>query len=107
HDAPDSPESKLIGGPIQQYPERVAIANPISYIRAGAPPFLIVHGVMDNVVPVSQAELLHQALSRVGASAMLRIVGNAGHDFNQIHDEGLLEAFFDKTLRGMPVTFGY
>jgi acetyl esterase/lipase len=107
HDAPDSPESKLIGGPIQQHPERVAMTNPISYVRTGAPPFLIVHGSMDTVVPMSQAEMLHQALSRVGVSATLRIVGNAGHDFNQIHDEKLLEAFFDKTLRGAPATFGY
>ena len=107
HDAPDSPESKLIGGPIQQHPQRVALANPIIYVRAGAPPFLIVHGIMDTVVPMSQAELLHQVLSRVGASATLRIVGNAWHDFSQIHDEALLLAFFDKHLRGMQTTFAY
>jgi acetyl esterase/lipase len=107
HDAPDSPESKLIGGPIQQHPEKVALVNPISYIRVGAPPFLIVHGMLDTTVSMNQAEMLHQALSRAGANATLRIVANAGHDFNQIHDEALLEAFFDKTLRGMQTTFAH
>jgi acetyl esterase/lipase len=107
HDAPDSPEAKLVGGPVQQHPEKVALANPISYVRRGAPPFLIVHGMMDPIVPMTQAEMLHQALSRAGANATLRIVGNAGHDFTQIHDQALLEAFFDKMLRGMQTRFGY
>lgn len=30
HDAPDSPESKLVGGPIQAHKDRVAKANPIT-----------------------------------------------------------------------------
>jgi acetyl esterase/lipase len=107
HDSPDSPESKLIGGPIQQHPEKVALVNPISYVRVGTPPFFIAHGMLDTTVAVNQAEMLHQALNRAGANATLRIVGSAGHDFNQIHDETLLESFFDKTLRGMPTTFGF
>ena len=38
HDEPGSPESKWIGGPIQELPEVTARANPITYITgAGAP----------------------------------------------------------------------
>ena len=44
HDAPDSPESQLIGAPIREHPDLVARANPISYIGPDTPPFLIVHG---------------------------------------------------------------
>ena len=32
HDAPNSPESKLVGGPIQENKEKAAKANPINYI---------------------------------------------------------------------------
>jgi dipeptidyl aminopeptidase/acylaminoacyl peptidase len=40
HNAPNSPEPHLIGGPIQEYPDRVARANPITYVSKGDPPFL-------------------------------------------------------------------
>ena len=35
HDAPDSPESQLVGGPIQEHQDRVARANPITYVSKG------------------------------------------------------------------------
>lgn len=46
HDGPDSPESKYIGGPIQEIPDKVARANPVTYISAEekAPPFFLAHG---------------------------------------------------------------
>ena len=55
HDAPDSPESQLVGGPIQQNRDKVARANPITYLRSDAPPFLIVHGELDPLVPHHQS----------------------------------------------------
>ena len=47
HAAPDSPESRLLGGPIAQNVEKAARANPIGYITKEAPPFLIMHGDKD------------------------------------------------------------
>lgn len=46
HDAADSPESKFIGGTIQEVPDKVARANPITYVSAGEkpPPFFLAHG---------------------------------------------------------------
>lgn len=46
HDPPDSPESKYIGGTIQEIPEKVARANPLTYVQAGErpPPFFLAHG---------------------------------------------------------------
>lgn len=46
HDAADSPESKYIGATIQEAPEKVARANPITYLSDGAkpPPFFLAHG---------------------------------------------------------------
>lgn len=46
HDHPESPESKYIGGPIQELPDKVARANPVTYVSAGekAPPFFLAHG---------------------------------------------------------------
>jgi acetyl esterase/lipase len=68
HDAPDSPESKLVGGPIQDNPDKVRRVNPITYVNKNAPPFLIVHGALDRLVPFNQSQLLVAALEAAGTS---------------------------------------
>ena len=110
HDAPDSPESRLIGGPIQEHPDRVARANPITYItRARAlPPFLIVHGDQAPLVPFNQSELLVEALRRAGADVRFHRVVGGGHGdsaFETDEVRGLVEEFFAMSLaHGMTAT---
>lgn len=79
HDAPDSPESLLIGGPVQENREKAAKANPITYVDASDPPFLIVHGDKDPVVPLGQSQLLFDALKLAGVSVRLHVIEGAGH----------------------------
>ena len=57
----------------------LAWINPVSYIHAGAPPFLLIHGDRDNVVPVSQSENFYQLLTADGVIAQLQVVENADH----------------------------
>jgi acetyl esterase/lipase len=56
-----------------------AAASPITYVRAGAPPFLLLHGTADKLVPVRQAELFHDALRGAGASVTLMEMPGVGH----------------------------
>jgi len=79
HDAPDSPESQLVGGPIQENQDKVARANPITYVTSAAPPFLIVHGDQDPLVPYGQSLLLVEALRKAGAEVIFYTVAGAGH----------------------------
>jgi acetyl esterase/lipase len=79
HNAPDSPESKLVGGPIQDNPDKVRRVNPITYVDKNAPPFLIVHGTLDRLVPFNQSELLVAALKAAGASVKFHPVEGGGH----------------------------
>ncbi|HET6568103.1 MAG TPA: alpha/beta hydrolase, partial [Rhodothermales bacterium] len=79
HDAPDSPESQLIGGPIQEHPDLVADANPAAYATADDPPFVIVHGLDDPLVPHHQSLLLFDALLGVGNNAALLTLLGQGH----------------------------
>jgi acetyl esterase/lipase len=81
HDSPSSPESRLVGAPIQSVPERVREASPITYVGVGAPPFLIVHGTADDMVPVRQSVRLFDALAGVGADVELRLLDGVGHMF--------------------------
>ena len=54
HDGPNSPESKLVGGPIQKNKEMAAKANPINYIDKDDAPVLMLHGDADPLVPLGQ-----------------------------------------------------
>ena len=54
-------------------------ASPISYVRPGAPPVLIVHGTADTIVPLSQALKLAAALHRAGDTVDEAPMPGAGH----------------------------
>jgi acetyl esterase/lipase len=100
HDAADSPESKLIGGPIQEYKDKVQRANPITYVTKDDPPFLIVHGDKDPLVPHNQSEILCDALKKTGVEAALYTVQGGGHGgFKDPQIDVLVAEFFGKHLR--------
>ena len=79
HDTADSPESRLVGGPIQENKDKVAKANPITYVSKDDPPFLIVHGDADPVVTHHQSELLEAALKQAGVPVTFYTVKGGGH----------------------------
>ncbi|WP_433830432.1 alpha/beta fold hydrolase [Actinoplanes sp. CA-015351] len=79
HDDPESPESRLIGGPVQELPKEAAAASPVTYVTESAPPILLVHGDEDRIVPVGQSIELQQRLAEAGTQVELRIVAGADH----------------------------
>ncbi|MEH7545874.1 MULTISPECIES: alpha/beta hydrolase [Bacillaceae] len=104
HTDPNSPESKLLGAPIQTVPHLVREANPITYIDENVPPFLILHGLSDTAVPVHQSELLYQSLIEHGNEAILCLIEGMGHAFFNRNDldEQPLEVTFRKAEAGEP-----
>jgi dipeptidyl aminopeptidase/acylaminoacyl peptidase len=104
HDAPNSPESRFIGAPIQQQPEKTQRANPIRYVTPDDPPMLLMHGEKDQTVPYNQSELLHAALEKAGVETTLYMVHSADHGFRDMlgdTPESLTKRvveFFDRTL---------
>ncbi len=86
HSDIDSPESQLLGAPIHLVPDRVRKANPITYIKGGEPPFLIMHGTNDTAVPAHQSELLYQALLEKGNDATICLIDGFGHAFFNNND---------------------
>lgn len=87
HDADNSPESTLIGGPIQDNPDKCALANPITYIDANDPPFLILHGDADPLVPYCQSDLLFKALQNANVPSQYILVPEAQHGPGLFEDE--------------------
>jgi acetyl esterase/lipase len=103
HDPADSPESELIGGPIQEHKDKAARANPITYVTRADPPFLICHGDLDPLVPHHQSELLAAALQKAGVPATFYTVRGAGHGgFKDPKVPELTREFLAKHLQPVP-----
>jgi acetyl esterase/lipase len=76
--AEEPPEILLAGGDAAT---RDAAA-PLRQVHRGAPPFLLVHGTADRVVPFSQSEALRDALTAAGVPVRLVPVDGADHIFD-------------------------
>lgn len=93
--------ASLLGAPIRDAPEKAASASPVSYVTAGDPPFLILHGTADSVVPFSQSEVLHTALRNADAPSTLITVEGGRHGWGPgTGTDELSLGFFDHHLRG-------
>lgn len=56
-------------------------ASPITHVTPDDPPFLLIHGDRDDVVPYEQSQLMYDRLIQMNVPAQLVIVRNAGHSF--------------------------
>ena len=59
--------------------EAYRAASPIDIVRPGIPPFLLVHGSIDNLVPVEQARAVSARLAEVGAEVTYVELPGAPH----------------------------
>lgn len=62
----DSPEAALIGGTPSEHMDVLALLNPMTFIDAKDPKFLVIHGDADQVVPFCQSVFFKDALSAKG-----------------------------------------
>ena len=101
--SPLMPPSLLMGCAIQQCKEKTATANPITYVTPDDPPFLIMHGLLDCLVPFGQSVLLHQALEAKGVDSTLLLLPRGEHGgsaFDQQEYKQAISDFLDEHLRG-------
>ena len=100
---PDSPVYQLFGGPASKKSELAERASPIEYVSADDPPFLILHGMNDRVVPLDQSERLHAALQKAGVASTLKTLPDTGHGgggaFNKPEVRKTVAEFFDAQLK--------
>jgi acetyl esterase/lipase len=102
HESADSPESRLMGGPVQEKSALAKTANPITYIDKNDPPFLIMHGDNDQLVPLGQSIILAKALLDAGVEVTMKTIHGAGHEGPEFHgaaNQRLVEDFFALHLK--------
>jgi dipeptidyl aminopeptidase/acylaminoacyl peptidase len=101
HDAPNSPESRLLGGPVQEERDLAKTANPLTYIDKDDPPFLIEHGDADQLVPHEQSVILAKALKDAGVEVTMKTLPGARHEdpqFRSPENQRVMEEFFSEKL---------
>jgi dipeptidyl aminopeptidase/acylaminoacyl peptidase len=63
-------------------PNRLDLArrlSPLTYVRAGLPPILSIHGDADPTVPYQEAVRLHAALAKAGTRNQLLTIPGGKH----------------------------
>lgn len=102
---PGDPYSDLIGTRLDDQPKSDAV-SPVHYVSEDNPPFLILHGTHDALVPYAQSEELAAALKEQGVEVWLQTLPGAGHGGGAFRKPALVQLiqdFFDKHLKGADV----
>jgi len=66
-------------GSMKDAPEIARSVSPLTYVRAGLPPVISIHGDKDDVVPYSQSVRLHKALTDAKVVNELITIPGGGH----------------------------
>jgi acetyl esterase/lipase len=85
----------------------LVLGSPVTWVSADDPPFLILHGDSDSLVPLRQSQELFERLVAAGVPAELVVVTNGGHGFGGVDLQPSRAAlvqrvveFFDQYLKG-------
>lgn len=98
-------EAMYLGGSILELPKLTADANPANHISGHIPPFLLIHGTADAVVPYLQSVSFQQAINRAACDetrATLISIEGGDHDSPALELDGLWArklAFFSQHLK--------
>jgi len=105
HMGPGAPESRLIGCPVKDNPEKARAASPITYVSKGDSPHLICHGDQDPTVPHDQSVRLAAALQKAGVPCTFITVKGAKHGWGHHPTvDTRVGLFLEKYLLGKDVT---
>lgn len=77
---------------------RLAQLSPITRLRAGMPPFLLIHGTADPLVPFEQSRAMCRKMESVGASCELFPVPGAGHAMRRWEDNPKISEPYKKEM---------
>lgn len=98
------PYSNLIGAKLGEDKDKCDAVSPVHYVSKDNPPFLILHGDRDTLVPYAQSVELSDRLAKEGVEVTLQKLPGAGHGGPAFALPAVLKltvAFFDKHLKGV------
>jgi acetyl esterase/lipase len=102
-----APLEPFLGAKHEDIPiEKLEEMSPIQHIDGSEPPFIILHGTADNLIPSLMSERFAESLEQAGVDVELVLVPDAGHGFEALalSDERLvyslsaIEKFLDRVF---------
>ncbi|GAB3360297.1 hypothetical protein GCM10027300_32260 [Modestobacter lapidis] len=74
-------EARLLGADAaEDVPDEARAASPVSHVHPGAPPFLLMHGDRDGLIPAEHSRRLFHALRTHGVDTALWLLHGANHE---------------------------
>ncbi len=94
----------FLGKSYNEAPGLYLEASPIHYVNKSSPPTMILHGTSDQIVPVSQSELLKRKLDSLGVPNLYYKVPLWPHTMDIVqrvnnYSEAMMTGFFAKYLK--------
>lgn len=92
---------EILAGTSNRDSDKFKNISPIRFVTKDSPPFLILHGVEDDVIPISQGELLYDTLTEHGVPADLYRINGANHadiQFSQTEVKDIILNYLNKVL---------
>ncbi len=92
------------GKSYDEAPDQYALASPIKHVTKNSPPTLILQGTIDDIVPMSQSDLLYAKLSELGVPAQYEKFDGYPHTMDialevNVRCQWFMNHFFDKYLK--------
>ena len=100
HNDPNSPESQLIGSPIQKAKKKTMQASPLHQVSPDDAPHIHFHGTDDPLVPFNQSEIYHKALKKAGVQSVLITSKGGGHNMPRAYTLRFVLPFLDHAFHG-------
>jgi acetyl esterase/lipase len=100
---PNSLVANLLGGVVAEQTQQARAASPAHHVGEGDAPLFAIHGDRDPLVPVTQAVRLHERYQAAGLKSSLDVIPGVGHvgaEFWDARRRGLIERFFEESLKG-------
>ncbi|MBT8220152.1 MAG: alpha/beta hydrolase [Bacteroidia bacterium] len=94
----DKITTQVIGGPLEEYWQVAETLMPLNYIGPHTPPYYILHGDRDRVVPINQSNMLYDAMMAKGLDITYKKVKGFAHAdprFNRKEYIEPIEQFMD------------
>ncbi|MBI4873243.1 MAG: M20/M25/M40 family metallo-hydrolase [Acidobacteria bacterium] len=85
---------------------KMRAASPITYVKKEMPPYLLIHGTKDELVPFEQSPAMCDKMKRVGARCEVFAVEGGGHGMGGWEKNPALQAYKKKLVDWLRRTLG-
>ena len=98
---PDACAGGLLGvREVHEAPDAARAASPTTYAHRSGPPFLLVHGDRDGLIPHSQSRVAPRCPARIRNASTLLLVAGANHEDEVFQHPSIIAATAELLRRG-------